>query len=566
MINDNSEEKVFYEPDGRIFKKEHFIKSIPRKTFVIGRFSGKFHADIIKNLKDNGDFFDFKIYEAEVEILNSSRNEVQRSDDENSIKVEQRQMPEEVFFYKRIGDDKLYYDIKFENPVFRNFQFVSKLQQNEGEEAFGTIDADFYGYLVDFIPEERYRKIYKKINLVKCERCIQTTEKTGKVEEGVNGFREEFYCKGKKETYWGEWNDVAISEPPKGPGVINDGGSKIAKEWFTKNNSPCLRNLFLAVAVVFLSLIFGFGLPFTIGLIWLIYIIYKCYFHWIRYFAYFFGLLFLIGLVYSLFNTDWSQKPRTYIPHPKEDLKAQRVRPELIKVISLIGDNDNTSNAVINREMTWFGYNGEEYKGNFRIRKSDLDASRNFKNSLTPVSYESILYNIENHDSNKINDVYEMFNKIKKERNLNDKKFAEMIVSFIQYMPYYVVLERSCNPEDYQEQMVKDLIKENPGRCAPNQAFGITTPLEFLATGQGDCDSRTLLAHTVLKHFGFNAAILSSDVYSHSILGINLPYNGQVYEDGSSRYVLWETTDKNFKPGIISSEVRNLNYWKISIK
>lgn len=563
MINDNSEEKIFYESDGRIFKKEHFIKSIPRKTFVKGRFSGKFHADIIKNLKDNGDFFDFKIYEAEVEILNSSRNEVQRIDDENSIKVEQRQMPEEVFFYKRIGDEKLYYDIKFENPVFRNFQFISKLQQNEGEEAFGTIEADFYGYLVDFVTEERYRKIYKKINLVKCERCIQTTEKTGNVERKPNKFREEFYCKGKKEKYWGEWEDNV--EPPP-PDVINGNKITLVEDWIKKNNSPCLRNLLLAVGVIVLSLVFGLGLPFTIGLIWLIYIVYKCYFHWIRYFAYLFGLLFLFGLAYSVFNTDWSQKPRTYIPHPKEEQKEQRVRPELIKVINLISDNDNGSNAVINREMTWYGYNGEEYKANFSIKKSDLDASRNFKNSLTPVTYESILYNIESHDSNKINDVYEMFNKIKKERNLNDKKFAEMIVSFIQYMPYYVVLERSCNPDDYQEQMIKDLIKENPGRCAPNQAFGITTPLEFLVTGQGDCDSRTLLAHTILKHFGFNAAILSSDVYSHSILGINLPYNGQVFEDGSSRYALWETTDKNFKPGIIPSEVRNLNFWKISIK
>lgn len=561
-MSDIFNDTVFYESDGRMFKKEPFTKRIPRKTFVKGRFRGKFHADIIKNLKDNGDFFQFKIYTAEVEIVKKSREEELLIDAENTIKVEADQMPDDVFFYEKEGDEKIYYDIKFENPIFHNFQFVSKLQQNEGDEAFGTIEADFYGYLVDFLEEERYRKIYKKINLIKCEECIQTSEKTGNIEKADKSFREEYYCKGKKQNYWGEWKDnKEATELP----IIKQVTPPISPVT-PFHVSPCLRNLLLAVGVVLLSLIFGFGLLFTIGLIWLIYVIYKCYFHWIRYFAYFFGLLFLLGLAYSIFSTDWSQKPRTYIPHPKEELKKQRVRPQLVKVISLVNDNDNASNAIINREMTWFGYNGEEYKGNFSIKKSDLDASRNFKNSLTPVSYESILYNIENHDANMINNVYEMFSKIRKDRNLNDKKFAEMIVSFIQYMPYYVVLERSCNPDDYQEQMVKDLIKENPGRCAPNQAFGITTPVEFLVTGQGDCDSRTLLAHTILKHFGFNAAILSSDVYSHSILGINLPYNGQVFEDGSSRYTLWETTDKNFKPGIIPSEVRNLNYWNISIK
>jgi hypothetical protein len=199
-MSDTFDDKVFYESDGRIFKKEPFTKRVPRNTYIKGKFRGKFHADIVKNLKDSGDFFHFKIYTAEVEIIKKSKKEERRIDAENAIKVEADKMPDEVFFYEKQGDEKIYYDIKFENPIFHNFQFVSKLQQNEGDEAFGTIEADFYGYLVDFLEEERYRKIYKKIKLIKCEKCIQTKEKTGNVERKDNSFREEFFCKGKKET------------------------------------------------------------------------------------------------------------------------------------------------------------------------------------------------------------------------------------------------------------------------------------------------------------------------------------------------------------------------------
>ncbi|MCP2038184.1 hypothetical protein [Chryseobacterium sp. HSC-36S06] len=560
MIDDNSKEKVFYESDGRMYKRESFTKRIPRKTFITGRFRGKFHADIVKNLKNNADFFHFKIYSAEVEILKKSKEEEKVTNAENKIKIEASQMPEEVFFYERKGDEKIYYDIKFEERVFHNFKFISKLQQNEGEEAFGTIEADFYGYLVDFLEEERYRKIYKKINLVKCEDCIPTDEKTGNVERQKGRFREEYFCKEKDKTYWGEWIEIPVSPP----GTETSADTiKRPKEWISENVSPCLRDLFLSALVVLLSLIFGFTPTFIIGVIWLLYVVYKCYLHWFKYLFYFLGLLFLFGLIYSILNTDWGKKQDPYIPHIKKEAAN---RPKLVKVINLINPDSSSEDVLIVREMTWSGYNGERYQGKFIISKSDLDASRNFKNSLRPISYESILYSIEKHDTNRIKDIYHMFESIRESRNLNDKLFAEMVVSFVQSMPYYVVLEESCNPEQYPGQMIKSLIQQNPGRCAPNNKFGITTPLEFLATGQGDCDSRTLLSHTILKHFGFDTAILSSDIYQHSILGVNLPYKGQVYEDGSSRYALWETTDKGFKPGVIPSEVRNLNYWRISIK
>jgi hypothetical protein len=82
----------------------------------------------------------------------------------------------------------------------------------------------------------------------------------------------------------------------------------------------------------------------------------------------------------------------------------------------------------------------------------------------------------------------------------------------------------------------------------------------------GDCDTRTLLIYTMLSHYGYDVAMLSSEYYSHSLIGINLPYNGRAYTYNTQRYVLWETTAPGIKPGILPNEISNLNYWRISLK
>jgi hypothetical protein len=59
---------------------------------------------------------------------------------------------------------------------------------------------------------------------------------------------------------------------------------------------------------------------------------------------------------------------------------------------------------------------------------------------------------------------------------------------------------------------------------------------------------------------------MSSEFYGHSILGINLPYNGLVYTTKYQKYILWETTSLGAKPGIISNEISYINNWRISLK
>ena len=159
-----------------------------------------------------------------------------------------------------------------------------------------------------------------------------------------------------------------------------------------------------------------------------------------------------------------------------------------------------------------------------------------------------------------------MFDSIAVSNKLSKIKFAEMVVSFVQDIPYSLIVERACDPNLYNDDFTRDYLQSANAACDGNQRFGINTPVEFLANLKGDCDSRTLLLYTILSHYNYDVAVLSSEQYSHSLLGINLPLNGTAYNYRGNKYVLWETTSPNTKPGIIPNLISNLNNWRISLK
>ena len=79
-------DKIYFEEDGRKYKKERFTISIPRYTYVKGKFWGKFYSDkeVDKELEYE-QFYKFKIYEGEIEILETSKNPLTKSAISNFI-------------------------------------------------------------------------------------------------------------------------------------------------------------------------------------------------------------------------------------------------------------------------------------------------------------------------------------------------------------------------------------------------------------------------------------------------------------------------------------------------
>jgi hypothetical protein len=189
----------------------------------------------------------------------------------------------------------------------------------------------------------------------------------------------------------------------------------------------------------------------------------------------------------------------------------------------------------------------------------------NFGNINNGADYEVLLRNLYGNQKNKLQLLYPMYDSIRQKNQLNKMEFAEVIVSSIQEIPYTLILNKSCDPSLYNDEFIQDYLNNEKGDCVGNVKYGIFSPSEFLEKLKGDCDTRTLLLFTILTHFGYDVAILSSDIYKHSIIGINLPYQGLFKKINGKRYVLWETTAVGMPPGLIPSQISNVRNWYPSL-
>ncbi|MCC5944501.1 MAG: hypothetical protein JJT94_06165 [Bernardetiaceae bacterium] len=156
-------------------------------------------------------------------------------------------------------------------------------------------------------------------------------------------------------------------------------------------------------------------------------------------------------------------------------------------------------------------------------------------------------------DDPQLKPIYEHFKILKEEKKLGYAEFAEAIVSFIQHIPYVLVLDITAEEAiKKQNKFYKEYIVRDKRPYVENVKHGLHSPVEFLHTQQGDCDTRTVLAYTILTHFGYDVAIVNNP--THSMLGINLPAQGTYVKHQGKKYYIWETTAKGWQLGVVSPE------------
>jgi hypothetical protein len=231
---------------------------------------------------------------------------------------------------------------------------------------------------------------------------------------------------------------------------------------------------------------------------------------------------------------------------------------------------DKEYDSIIIHHRIWKDYNDSVYEGNVWVRTRDMAESGGFKNRLTVSrdpyrGYDGMLNALQMNDRNLLPGVYQLLDSIHRQRYLCRVGFAEMVVAFVQDIPYSLVLDRDCNPDLYSDPFTRSYLQTAGASCSGHERFGINTPVEFMGTLKGDCDTRTLLLYTLLAHYGYDVAILSSEVYSHSLLGIVLPVSGVSYSFHGKDYTLWETTAEGMPPGVIAPSLNNLSNWRISL-
>lgn len=275
-----------------------------------------------------------------------------------------------------------------------------------------------------------------------------------------------------------------------------------------------------------------------------------------------FKWLFTLGLVFILFTglVNLSDNFRIYKEDRTEATNPLPISEEII--------NENETIDYVH-EIKWKDYSDEWYETKLIINSDIVENATNYRNfqpSLNTASdYNSLLlnlYHISQRDA--YFKVVEKLDSIKTARNFDATRFAEVIVTMVQSIPYYAIVEQSCNPLSYRDPMIRDILLNNP--CEPYIRHGIKAPAEFLKDLKGDCDTRTLFLYGLLKANGFDVAIFGSQKYSHSLLGISLPIDGIDYKlIKNKKYYLWEVTAKEFKPGFLPPSINDLRYWEVNL-
>lgn len=287
------------------------------------------------------------------------------------------------------------------------------------------------------------------------------------------------------------------------------------------------------------------------------------------------GIFVVIGLAVTILEND-------VVP-----AKPYADRSEYIQVSDSMAP-DSPAQFAMQHTRVWQDYSQGSYQDQFQILESNYEAAARHRESREPQSFRLTGYEglsreemmrkwqtdywswvyqpLIDYDRELLYSLYEMFDRIQAEHQPEYQHFAEIIGSAIQDIPYVLVHDGTCN--DYQ---LTDstgacinfgCVYHREGKaCLPAITFGIQSPLEFCYNLNGDCDTRTVLTTTVLRHYGYEVEILSSNEYAHSILGIALPAQGEFVMHEGKKYYVWELTAPNWQIGMLPPDRNNLAYW-----
>ncbi|RXR21624.1 hypothetical protein [Flavobacterium stagni] len=562
--------ELFTGDDGLTYQKLTIKELWPRKTYLKGTMSGKYRGDKLPEEGDSFELYEFEIYEATVvcdseDDFNKNESFIFPDDFGNIINthsISGRIFPKEKLpkniLVTIIGPGREF-GINLLEPQIFEFEIIRKFHQNDGDKIYGSFTAYVTGYVFDreskIVTEivgpiiensNEEADIIDVLEESKVSKCSPTKVKTGNF-QSKNGYtRYEYFCAHHNDTVWGPY----IKDPSVSGGCLPSAGN------------------FLAIAIIGLFIFYAFPIIAILFLFYLTVILIDRYSSVFRWLFGVLGIIFWLFFIVSIFKTCSSVYVPNIIPKPKIEDRRENVVYEPI-------DKDSTAinigkDSLVKRFRKWQDYDGNIYQGYYTLNFLNVKQTSRFKNNInltssTPRSYDQMVFMLKGNDEAKLVGMYRMFDSIKKANQLNDIKFSEMVVSCIQDIPYTLILENDCNAQLYNDKFIRDYLRQG-NRCSGYQKFGINSPLEFIYTLEGDCDTRALLLYTILTHYKFDVALMSSEFYGHSMIAINLPFSGVSYNYNNKKYVMWETTAPDIPAGRINRDFLNLNYWRISLK
>jgi len=287
-----------------------------------------------------------------------------------------------------------------------------------------------------------------------------------------------------------------------------------------------------------------------------------------------FSFLLLIGAVafigfiaYYLYQNSKGEIP--------DDLNPVKTRNGKIKIFPPKPEDGQRNIMSSEKEINWFDFINYSYIAKYKTSENDYSSSveqqKKFKESMNNYSssteFFTRFYNsLYRMDDEKINQVAKIFSDSAIKKNMNPLQTAEMVVTFIQEIPYYLVHEESCEKAISSGNDFLVTYHREGKPCLPNISGGVQSPYEFLHNLKGDCDTRSLLGYSILSKLNISSSVWVSDLYGHSIMGIAVPTGHGLYKEinGVKHYGV-ELTAKGYRIGMVSPEQARPNNWDITL-
>ena len=223
-----------------------------------------------------------------------------------------------------------------------------------------------------------------------------------------------------------------------------------------------------------------------------------------------------------------------------------------VPIIDTLIEVDTTKNITkyAFKVWDWNDFNGKHHSIRFKYKVGSLESAEN--NRLANANYGP-LYEL---DKLILVDLIQQMKKYIKGNNLDYMNALEYVCSSIQDIPYTLIIPETngCPCEQPFGSFSANCKVQSDGRgcCDEVMPFGVYSPFEFVYKETGDCDTRALLAFTILKEMGFDVAVMVSDSKSHSVLGVaNIGGAGDSYGTNlyGKKYYLWELTSQRWRFG-----------------
>lgn len=452
---------------------------------------------------------------------------------------------------------KEYFELTLNDIRIKNIQLegVTKHENN----SYGTLTGQVYGYS----PKLTYEEVEETVT-----ECFGETGKTERKEEnGFHYIRKEYYhpdCS----TYWGNWIQLPKAGRPAGAYTHRP----TQRVFVSTAPQPGCGVIAWGIALLSLLILspkfFGFCLL-LVALGVLLYNIETVFSSASRIVSFIGAGLLLLFLITAI--RSFSGRENKYTP-PKKKTASVKTTRGIRKPAHAKDSVTAVPDSLITHFLKWNDYAGQSYEGSVSVSLAALrnantshrQMSRGFYQDIGDV-YKTML----NYDSTQLYYLYETFDSIKFTNNLDEVAFSQVLVSAIQSLPYFLVVDKSCD-DSYSDAFTRNYLANcKTDCCIGNELFGVRSPAEFLSDLKGDCDTRSLLLYQVFRHYNYDVALLTSNYYRHAVIALafSKPVDkpGLGITIGDKKYYMWETTSAGLDYGELPSSLNNLSYWDISL-